>query len=132
MDKAVNLPRGFAYVEFSKRSEAEEAQRLMDGGQLDGNQLRQVGLALEQGFACGQQQLQTACSHGYKFAHPRSICKRTSALCICTLLESIVSNSICGVVELTFVVWRACDSRLYNVLALWLRAPGRVPANSAC
>ena len=40
MDKAVNLPRGFAYVEFSKRSEAEEAQRLMDGGQLDGNQLR--------------------------------------------------------------------------------------------
>lgn len=42
MDKAVNLPRGFAYVEFSKRSEAEEAQRLMDGGQLDGNQLRQA------------------------------------------------------------------------------------------
>ena len=40
MDKAVNLPRGFAYVEFSKRSEAEEAQKLMDGGQLDGNQLR--------------------------------------------------------------------------------------------
>lgn len=40
MDKAVNLPRGFAYVELSKRSEAEEAQRLMDGGQLDGNQLR--------------------------------------------------------------------------------------------
>lgn len=39
MDKAVNLPRGFAYVEFSKRSEAEEAQKLMDGGQLDGNQL---------------------------------------------------------------------------------------------
>lgn len=39
MDKAVNLPRGFAYVEFSKRSEAEDAQRLMDGGQLDGNQL---------------------------------------------------------------------------------------------
>lgn len=42
MDKAVNLPRGFAYVELSKRSEAEEAQRLMDGGQLDGNQLRRV------------------------------------------------------------------------------------------
>ena len=42
MDKAVNLPRGFAYVEFSKRSEAEDAQRLMDGGQLDGNQLRWV------------------------------------------------------------------------------------------
>jgi len=45
MDKAVNLPRGFAYVEFSKRSEAEDAQRLMDGGQLDGNQLRWVALA---------------------------------------------------------------------------------------
>ena len=45
MDKAVNLPRGFAYVEFSKRSEAEDAQRLMDGGQLDGNQLRWVVLA---------------------------------------------------------------------------------------
>jgi len=44
MDKAVNLPRGFAYVEFSKRSEAEEAQRLMDGGQLDGNQLRHAAL----------------------------------------------------------------------------------------
>lgn len=42
MDKAVNLPRGFAYVEFAKRAEAEEAQRLMDGGQLDGNQLRQA------------------------------------------------------------------------------------------
>ena len=45
MDKAVNLPRGFAYVEFAKRSEAEEAQRLMDGGQLDGNQLRQASLS---------------------------------------------------------------------------------------
>lgn len=51
MDKAVNLPRGFAYVEFSKRSEAEEAQRLMDGGQLDGNQLRHAAL-LSDSQAC--------------------------------------------------------------------------------
>lgn len=38
--QAVNLPRGFAYVEFKEREEAEKARAHMDGGQLDGNVLR--------------------------------------------------------------------------------------------
>ena len=33
----VNLSRGFAYVEFETRAEAEAAKLHMDGGQLDGN-----------------------------------------------------------------------------------------------
>ncbi len=36
----VNLPRGFAYVEYKDRDEAEKARVHMDGGQLDGNVLR--------------------------------------------------------------------------------------------
>ena len=38
--QVVNLPRGFAYVEFANREEAERARSHMDGGQLDGNVLR--------------------------------------------------------------------------------------------
>ena len=40
MDRTVNLPRGFAYVEFENRQEAEAAQAHMDGGQIDGNTIR--------------------------------------------------------------------------------------------
>ena len=38
--QVVNLPRGFAYVEFKEREDAEKARIHMDGGQLDGNVLR--------------------------------------------------------------------------------------------
>ena len=38
--QVVNLPRGFAYVEFANREDAERARSHMDGGQLDGNVLR--------------------------------------------------------------------------------------------
>jgi len=37
MDRAVGLPRGFAYVEYETRVDAERAKLHMDGGQLDGN-----------------------------------------------------------------------------------------------
>ena len=40
IDRVVNLPRGFAYVEFEERADAERARMSMDGGQLDGNYLR--------------------------------------------------------------------------------------------
>ncbi|CAL8471827.1 g11369 [Coccomyxa elongata] len=39
VDKVVNLPRGFAYVEYKERENAEKARTHMDGGQLDGNVL---------------------------------------------------------------------------------------------
>ncbi len=42
--QTVNLPRGFAYVEFKSREEAEKARLHMDGGQLDGNVLRCRGI----------------------------------------------------------------------------------------
>jgi len=37
MDRVVSLPRGFAYVEYETRADAERAKLHMDGGQLDGN-----------------------------------------------------------------------------------------------
>uniref|UniRef100_A0A452XJX9 RRM domain-containing protein n=1 Tax=Aegilops tauschii subsp. strangulata TaxID=200361 RepID=A0A452XJX9_AEGTS len=37
MDKAVNLPRGYGYVEFKMRADAEKALLYMDGAQIDGN-----------------------------------------------------------------------------------------------
>ncbi|RMZ54737.1 hypothetical protein APUTEX25_003115, partial [Auxenochlorella protothecoides] len=37
VDRAVNLPRGFAYVEYKSHEDAEKARDHMDGGQLDGN-----------------------------------------------------------------------------------------------
>lgn len=37
IDRVVDLPRGFAYVEYETRVEAEKAKLHMDGGQLDGN-----------------------------------------------------------------------------------------------
>ena len=37
MDRMVGLPRGFAYVEYETRADAERAKLHMDGGQLDGN-----------------------------------------------------------------------------------------------
>lgn len=40
IDRVVNLPRGFAYVEYEERADAEKARMSMDGGQLDGNYLR--------------------------------------------------------------------------------------------
>ncbi len=49
IDRVVNLPRGFAYVEFEERADAEKARMAMDGGQLDGNYLRQ-GLNLRDRF----------------------------------------------------------------------------------
>ncbi len=36
MDKFLNLPRGFAHVEFNLPEDATKAQTHMDGGQLDG------------------------------------------------------------------------------------------------
>ncbi|CAM9426954.1 unnamed protein product, partial [Heterosigma akashiwo] len=40
VDKRVNLPKGYAFVEFKNREDAEQAQLCMDGGQLDGNVLK--------------------------------------------------------------------------------------------
>ena len=40
MPQVVNLPRGYAYVEYKTWEEAEKARLHMDGGQLDGNVLR--------------------------------------------------------------------------------------------
>lgn len=37
IDKDVNLPRGFCYVEFASRKDAEKAKDCMNGGQIDGN-----------------------------------------------------------------------------------------------
>ena len=39
MDKFLNLPRGFAHVEFNLPEDADKAQAHMDGGQLDGKPL---------------------------------------------------------------------------------------------
>ncbi|WOL01260.1 serine/arginine-rich splicing factor SR45-like isoform X2 [Canna indica] len=36
MDRLVNLPRGYGYVEFKKKVDAEKALLYMDGGQIDG------------------------------------------------------------------------------------------------
>ena len=44
MDGRVNLPRGFAYVEYESRAEAEKAREHMDGGQIDGNVITWVYL----------------------------------------------------------------------------------------
>ena len=40
----VDLPRGFAYVEYETRAEAEKAKLHMDGGQLDGNVITCVSI----------------------------------------------------------------------------------------
>ncbi|CAI0555590.1 unnamed protein product [Linum tenue] len=40
MDRVVNLPRGFGYVEYKVRADAEKALLHMDGGQIDGNIVR--------------------------------------------------------------------------------------------
>merc|ERR1719210_653419 len=37
IDKAVGLPKGYAYVEFSSEREAERAISYLNGGQIDGN-----------------------------------------------------------------------------------------------
>uniref|UniRef100_A0A0E0KXJ1 RRM domain-containing protein n=1 Tax=Oryza punctata TaxID=4537 RepID=A0A0E0KXJ1_ORYPU len=37
MDRVVNLPRGYGYVEFKNRADAEKALLYLDGGQIDGN-----------------------------------------------------------------------------------------------
>lgn len=42
IDKTVNLPRGFAYVEYESREDAEKALDYMDGGQIDGSEIRLV------------------------------------------------------------------------------------------
>eukprot|EP00656_Telonema_subtile_P023040 TRINITY_DN24349_c0_g2_i1.p1 TRINITY_DN24349_c0_g2~~TRINITY_DN24349_c0_g2_i1.p1 ORF type:complete len:215 (-),score=40.89 TRINITY_DN24349_c0_g2_i1:54-698(-) len=39
MDRRLNLPRGFAYVDFASRAEAEKAMDGMNAGQIDGNKL---------------------------------------------------------------------------------------------
>ena len=36
----VDLPKGYAYVDFEKRGEAEEALSRMNGGQIDGNTIK--------------------------------------------------------------------------------------------
>ncbi len=40
MDPKVQLPKGFAVVEFATAEEAERAKDFMDGAQLDGNVLQ--------------------------------------------------------------------------------------------
>ncbi|WOL14260.1 serine/arginine-rich splicing factor SR45-like isoform X4 [Canna indica] len=40
IDRLVNLPRGYGYVEFKKRVDAEKALLHMDGGQIDGCVIR--------------------------------------------------------------------------------------------
>ncbi|CAN1263369.1 Serine/arginine-rich splicing factor SR45 [Linum perenne] len=40
MDRAVNLPKGFGYIEFKARADAEKALLYMDGAQIDGNVVR--------------------------------------------------------------------------------------------
>jgi RNA-binding protein with serine-rich domain 1 len=40
MDPKVQLPKGFAVVEFANAEEAEKAKDYMDGAQLDGNVLQ--------------------------------------------------------------------------------------------
>lgn len=40
MDLRVNLPRGYAHVEYESREDAEKAIEHMNGGQIDGNTLR--------------------------------------------------------------------------------------------
>ncbi|KAF9608523.1 hypothetical protein IFM89_009889 [Coptis chinensis] len=37
IDRAVNLSRGYGYVEFKMRADAEKALQYMDGAQIDGN-----------------------------------------------------------------------------------------------
>jgi RNA recognition motif-containing protein len=37
IDKAVNIPLGFAYVEYERVEDAEKAKKYMNGGQIDGN-----------------------------------------------------------------------------------------------
>ncbi|CAI5504866.1 unnamed protein product [Closterium sp. Naga37s-1] len=37
MDRVVNLPKGYGYVEFKKRADAEKARLHMDGAQIDGS-----------------------------------------------------------------------------------------------
>lgn len=52
MDKAVNLPRGFAHVEFERREDAQKAIDYMHEGQIDGNVVRWA--AGSKGAPCGQ------------------------------------------------------------------------------
>ncbi len=40
MDRAVNLPKGYANVEFELHEDAQKAIDCMNGGQLDGNVIR--------------------------------------------------------------------------------------------
>ncbi|GFQ04901.1 serine/arginine-rich splicing factor sr45 [Phtheirospermum japonicum] len=40
IDHVVNIPKGFAYVEFKNRADAEKAQLYMDGAQVDGKVVR--------------------------------------------------------------------------------------------
>eukprot|EP00955_Chlamydomonas_euryale_P048732 354068-Chlamydomonas_euryale.AAC.1 len=40
VDKAVNLPRGFAYLEYVQRSDAQKAIDYMNGAQIDGKLAR--------------------------------------------------------------------------------------------
>lgn len=40
MDRAVNLPRGFAHVEYESASDATKAVEHMHEGQIDGNVIK--------------------------------------------------------------------------------------------
>jgi len=36
----VNLPKGYGYVDYERKSEAEDALHHMNGGQIDGNKIK--------------------------------------------------------------------------------------------
>ena len=42
IDRQVNLPKGFAHIEFEARDDAEKAMDYMNGAQIDGNVVRWV------------------------------------------------------------------------------------------
>merc|ERR1719253_334668 len=40
IDEEVDLPKGYGYVEFRSRTDAEDALAHMNGGQIDGSQIK--------------------------------------------------------------------------------------------
>ncbi|CEL95798.1 unnamed protein product [Vitrella brassicaformis CCMP3155] len=64
VDKQVDLPKGYAYVEFDKRDAALEAKDMLNGGQIDGNPIKVEFILLPAG--------QTSPRHAASKEHPPS------------------------------------------------------------